>query len=154
MEVAARRKKVLAIASGGGHWAQMMRILPAFDGHELVLAAVDAEYTAGIPAARVYTVPDANRWEKRSLLRSARATARIVFRERPDVVFTTGAAPGLFAIVFGRLVGARTIWLDSVANVDEVSLSGRLARPFSTVCLTQWPKLAQPGRAEYAGRVF
>jgi UDP-N-acetylglucosamine:LPS N-acetylglucosamine transferase len=154
MRVPAAKKKVLAVASGGGHWAQMLRVLSAFDTQEIVFVTADAGYLADRPTARFHVVPDANRWQKLSLLRLAVAMLRVLVRERPDVVFSTGAAPGLFAIIFGRLLGARTIWLDSVANVDEMSLSGRLARPFSSLSLTQWPELAQPGGPEYAGRVF
>ncbi len=78
----------------------------------------------------------------------------VVMRERPDVVFSTGAAPGFFALFFGRLFGARTIWLDSLANVDRLSLSARLVRPFAKLWLTQWAELAGPDGPEYAGSVY
>ena len=48
-------------------------------------------------------------------------TFLVVLRERPDVVVSTGAAPGYFALRFGRLFGARTLWLESIANVEELS---------------------------------
>jgi hypothetical protein len=77
-----------------------------------------------------------------------------VLRERPDVVLSTGAAPGFFALLFGRLLGARTIWLDSIANIEELSMSGRMARRHADLWLTQWPHLARPDGPECAGRVF
>ena len=43
--------------------------------------------------------------------------------------------------------------LDSVANVDELSLSGRLASETADLCLTQWPQLAG-GRVKYVGAVL
>ena len=55
-------------------------------------------------------------------------------RLRPDVVITTGAAPGYFAVRIGKLLGARVVWVDSIANAEELSLSGpegRLLCPIS-----------------------
>jgi hypothetical protein len=57
-------------------------------------------------------------------------------------------------VILGRLLGARTIWLDSIANAERISLSGRLVRPFASVWLTQWEHLARGTRPEYAGQVF
>jgi hypothetical protein len=77
----------------------------------------------------------------------------VVLRERPTVVVSTGAAPGYLAIRCARLLGARTVWIDSVANVEELSMSGRLASTTVDLCLTQWPHLAK-GRVRYMGAVL
>jgi UDP-N-acetylglucosamine:LPS N-acetylglucosamine transferase len=77
----------------------------------------------------------------------------VVLRERPSVVVSTGAAPGYLAIRMGARIGARTIWIDSVANVEELSLSGRMASAVADLCLTQWPHLAG-GRVRYLGAVL
>ena len=71
--------------------------------------------------------------------------AWIIGRVRPDVILTTGAAPGYFAIRIGKLIGARTMWLDSVANVEQLSLSGERVGKHADLWLTQWPHLALAG---------
>jgi hypothetical protein len=68
----------------------------------------------------------------------------LVIRLRPDAIVSTGAAPGFFALRFGKLLGARTLWLDSFANSEELSLSGRKASAFADLTLTQWPHLGEP----------
>ena len=77
----------------------------------------------------------------------------MLLRERPHVVISTGAAPGYLALRAGKLLGARTIWIDSVANVEELSLSGRMSSSVADLCLTQWPHLAD-GDVGYAGAVL
>lgn len=149
-----RPTKVLAVASGGGHWIQLLRVLPAFEGADLVCASVHPDFAQDVPGRRLHVVTDANQWERLRLLKLALEMLGIVLRERPDVVISTGAAPGFFALLFGRLLGARTIWLDSLANVNQLSLSARLVRPFTGLWLTQWPDLAQPTGPEYAGSVY
>jgi UDP-N-acetylglucosamine:LPS N-acetylglucosamine transferase len=144
---------VLAVASSGGHWVQLRRLQPAFDGHDVAYLTTDPGHRSEVSPARFYTVNDANRWSKLALLRTALRILWVVMRERPSVVVSTGAAPGYLAIRFGKLLGARTVWIDSVANVEELSLSGRLASAKADVCLTQWPQLAGD-RVHYRGAVL
>jgi UDP-N-acetylglucosamine:LPS N-acetylglucosamine transferase len=145
--------RVLAVASGGGHWVQLRRLEPAFDGLDVAYLTTDPGLRPEIGPARFYTVKDASRWNKLALLRTASRILWVLIRERPGVVVSTGAAPGYFAIRFGKLFGAKTIWIDSFANVEELSLSGRLASTKADLCLTQWPHLAG-GRVRYRGAIL
>ena len=150
----ARTKKVLAVCSGGGHWVQMRRLLPAFEGQRIIVGTTDPRAAEGCGAERVCAIVDASRWAKWKLLQSALGIAWLVLTLRPDVVISTGAAPGYFALLFGKLVGARTIWVDSVANADELSLSGKKAGRVADLWLTQWEHLAREGGPLYRGSVF
>lgn len=145
---------MLAIASGGGHWVQLQRVLPALEGCDVALATVREAYRHDAGGRRFYVVRDATRWNPLGVAALFFQVLRVLLRERPQLVISTGAAPGCLAIALGRLLGARTIWLDSMANVERLSVSGRLVRPFCGLWLTQWPQLAQPGGPEFAGRVL
>jgi UDP-N-acetylglucosamine:LPS N-acetylglucosamine transferase len=103
---------------------------------------------------RFRVVRDANRWNKLGLLKMLMQMIWVMLRERPDVVVTTGAAPGYVAMRLGRLIGARAVWIDSIANAEELSLSGRMASKHADLCLTQWAHLAEPGIVEYEGAVL
>ena len=149
---------VLAIASAGGHWVQLRRLRRAWQGCETVWVTTNAGYRAEVEAdgtgARFHTVVEANRWQKLRLLRQLAGILRVLATERPDVVVTTGAAPGYFALRLGRLMGARTVWIDSIANTEELSLSGRRAGAHAVLWLTQWPHLARPDGPHYRGAVL
>ena len=149
----ARRRRVLAVASSGGHWVQLRRLEPAFAGHDVAYLTTDAGHRDEVAPLRFYTVADGNRSNKLALLRSLLKIVWVLARERPDVVVSTGAAPGYLAMRVARLVGAQTVWVDSVANVEELSLSGRMASGTVDLCLTQWPHLAE-GAVRYEGAVL
>lgn len=151
---AIHKKRILVIASSGGHWLQLLRLRPAFENHVCTYVSTISGYAAEVAPAEFFTVRDATRWDKTGLLITAYQVLRIVLRTRPDIVVSTGAAPGLFAILFGRLVGARTIWIDSIANADRLSLSGRLAGYFAHLWLTQWPHLTRQDGPRYVGSVL
>ena len=123
----ARRKRVMIIASGGGHWSQMLRIREAFAGFDVFYVGVKEMYRHDVEPADFYAVRDFSRLQKWNLLLTVAKLAWIVLKERPVAVVTTGSAPGLVAVRLGKLLGARTAWIDSIANVEEVSFSGARA---------------------------
>lgn len=150
-----RLKKVLVATSAGGHWVQMRRLLPAFAGCTLCYAGVADRLDPDLEPASYTRLRNASRSDPFGFLVVAWQLATLVRREKPDVVITTGAAPGLVALVLGKtLARSRTVWIDSIANTERLSLSGRLARPVADAWLVQWPHLARPGGPEHWGAVL
>lgn len=159
----AKKRKVLAVASGGGHWIQLCRLRRAWDGCEVSYVTTDGGFREemlrdaeerGQPAPRFAVIVEANRWNKLKLARQLLQLLWIVLSERPDVVVSTGAAPGYFALRLGRLLGAKTVWVDSIANADEISMAGAKAGPHADLWLTQWPHLAGGDGPVYRGTVL
>ena len=54
----------------------------------------------------------------------------------------------------GKLLGAKTIWVDSIANAQELSLSGKRAGKFADLWLTQWQELSNKNGPQYGGSVL
>ncbi|MQX38243.1 UDP-N-acetylglucosamine--LPS N-acetylglucosamine transferase [Roseospira navarrensis] len=159
----ASTRRVLAIASTGGHWVQLRRLRPAWDGCPVMYATTDAGHreevmrdaaARGQPVPRFRTVREANRWQKWRLIRQFLGVLWLLVTFRPHVIVTTGAAPGFFAVFAGHYLGMRTVWIDSVANGEELSLSGKRAGRFATLWLTQWESLSTPDGPRFAGTVL
>lgn len=147
-------KSVLLVASHGGHWVQLRRLAPAFAGCQVRYVTTHRQLAEEVTPAPLSPVPDANLDNKFALARLAIVMFFIVLRYRPDVVVSTGAAPGFFALMFGKLFRARTIWIDSIANAEQLSTSGLRVRPFADLWLTQWPHLANESGPIYKGSVL
>ncbi|MBV8593859.1 MAG: glucuronosyltransferase [Caulobacteraceae bacterium] len=146
---------MLVIASGGGHWIQMRRLRPAFDDLDVAYVTIHPDYALDVPGRRFYSIPDATRFSLGNLAVMIPRLARILLRERPDVVITTGSFPGLICLALARvLTRARTMWIDSIANCERMSSSGARARWFAHVWLTQWPELATPNGPGHWGAVL
>jgi UDP-N-acetylglucosamine:LPS N-acetylglucosamine transferase len=75
-------------------------------------------------------------------------------KERPDVVISTGAAPGLLGLILGRLFGAKAIWIDSVANSEKLSMSGKIAGYVADLWITQWSHLSSKSGPRHFGSVL
>jgi UDP-N-acetylglucosamine:LPS N-acetylglucosamine transferase len=149
-----RPTKILAIASGGGHWIQLLRLRPAFMGADITYASVNAALAADVEGHRFYRFRDANRQHKLALLLQVFKIAWILLKVRPDVIVSTGASCGYVAIRMGRMLGARSLFIDSIANAERLSLSGHMACRHANLMLTQWPHLASSDGPKYEGSVL
>lgn len=152
--ILSKSKKILAIASGGGHWVQLLRLRPAFEGSQVTYVTTIDGYQSALGDAKCFVIKDASRWDKLGLLIMLFQIFFILIQIRPDVLITTGAAPGVFALRLGKLFRAKTLWLDSIANAEDISLSGKIAGPHADLWLTQWQELEKEEGPFYKGRVL
>lgn len=148
-------ENILLVSSQGGHWIQLKRLTKAFNGHQINYLSV-----AEIPPVfnnnngeKYFSVTDATRNYKYKLVKQFFQVAKVVRIVRPKLIVTTGSSVGLMSLIWGRLFGSKTVWIDSIANYEKLSMSGKLAKPFATHHLTQWPHL-QRGKTKYFGSVI
>lgn len=147
--------RVLLVASAGGHWVELHRLGAAFADADCQFVSTSSGMTPPVGNRRILEIPDTARDATRKIMPTLIALFRIFRTFDPDVVVSTGAAPGALALLIGRLFGARTIWIDSIANSEELSLSGRLAKPIADLRITQWPHLARADRSlRYLGQIL
>jgi len=135
-------KRVLAIASGGGHFIQLMRLQPAWAGHQVSVATVDPSTRSLAGDVPFYTFRDVSRADWWRIPAAALDIARILIASRPQVIITTGALPGLIAAALARPFGVKSLWVDSIANSEVLSGSGAQAGRVCSQVVTQWPHLA------------
>ncbi|TVZ27530.1 oligosaccharide biosynthesis protein Alg14 [Gillisia sp. Hel_I_86] len=135
--------KIMAVASVGGHWVELLRLVPAFEGNEIIFASTKQSVAETVALSKFHRIPDINRNEKLKLPNAIYKIFSLINSIRPNVVISTGALPGLISIFAGKMYGAKTIWVDSIANVEELSLSGKVASVFADRTYTQWPDLAK-----------
>ncbi len=153
--------KLLVAGSAGGHANDLDSLLdraeemwPEPPTVYVTTAAVRADRFRNL-GMRVYVVREADRRTPISAMVTAAQTLRVIWRERPDAIVTTGAMPMAIMCVWGRLFGAKIAWIDCLSQVDTLSLSGRVIRRLAHLTLTQWPEVATRfRRVEYAGEVL
>lgn len=156
-----RRKHgwILGIASQGGHWTQLRRLRKAFQPEDVEWITTKSPGGSSVNEAEVGFVRDADLQRKFQLMILLVQVLWKIIVLRPKVIVTTGAAPGWFAIVFGRIFGSRSIWIDSIANSEQLSISGKKARRWADEVWTQWPDRTEPAtkskrKVEFRGNVL
>jgi hypothetical protein len=59
----------------------------------------------------------------------------------------------MIVLFVAKLFCKKTVWIDSIANVEHISFSGKIASKFATKTYTQWKSLAT-SKILYAGNVL
>lgn len=104
---------------------------------------------------RVIAIPNIVKYNPISWFVGALLSLYHAFKERPDVVITTGAGIVVFFCVFAKMLGARLIFIESMARIERPTLTARMLYPFSDLFLVQWPQLQKYfPKAKFLGRVF
>ena len=144
---------MLAVASGGGHIQQLALLAPAFAGADTLYATPRTDMAERKQLGPAVPLRDCSLGAPVHAIVCGLQLLVLIARHRPDLVVTTGAMPGLLALAIGRLFGARTVWIDSIANAEALSGSGRFARHFADHWLTQWTQLATVSGPSFRGAV-
>ena len=148
------KRKVMAVASIGGHWIQLLRIARPMEGHyEMVYVSTHPKCAIMVEGQKYCLTTDFSRSDAWKLVSAFLKAIKTIRKEKPDAIITTGAAPGLVYLLAGKLFGRKTIWIDSIANVNRLSLSGRIAALFVSRVYTQWQHLAT-AKIHYSGDIF
>jgi beta-1,4-N-acetylglucosaminyltransferase len=152
----ARGRPVFFVASSGGHLQQLYRLRAAAGRADQVWVTFDRSDARSLLRDQrvLYAYHPTNRSLK-NLLKNLTLAARLIAKERPSAVVTTGAGVGVPFCWIGRLFGARIVFVESLTRIHSSSLSGKLIRPVAHRYFVQWPELASRiRRARYCGTVL
>lgn len=149
-----KQKRVMAVASAGGHWTQLTLLTTSFEKHDVRYVTTDLNQQESANLAVKYVVDADLKSNIFKIIWLALSMAWQVVLFRPHVVISTGAAPGFFAVFFARLIGSKTIWVDSLANYQQLSKSGKYAKRFCSVSLSQWQHVSEKEQSQYWGSLL
>jgi len=148
--------KLCIAASSGGHLSELIRLKDIWKNRDHFFVTTRSFSLDGMnEQSPCYFVSWANRNHPWRILKMTYQCFRIAMKEKPDVVISTGAAVGVLLGVFTKLRGGRIVWVEIMARVDGLSLSGRLILPIADILLVQWPELANESKnIRYVGSVI
>jgi len=150
------RPELLLVCSTGGHLHQLVALRPAWETFSRVWVTFDrGDARSLLEGERVIHAYGPTNRSVRNLLRNLGLAFRVLRRERPRVILTTGAGVAVPFAWVGRLLGARVVYVESLTRIESPSLSLRLVRPVVSHLYVQWPELAEAlPRARYSGSVL
>lgn len=148
-------KKIKSVRCGfhRGHWVQLLRIAKALEKEFDVVYMSTHEKCATMVEGRVYySMNDFSRWDFYKMFLSF--TFYLHYLQRKAFYSNNNrSSPWISVSVCGKICGIRTVWIDSIANVEHISFSGRIASKFASRIYTQWPSLAG-NKVIFAGNIF
>lgn len=137
-------KKLCFISSSGGHLEQLMMLEPLMRKYPSFIVTEKTQYQPPIKEQRVYYLKQVNRKERRFpllMLWNLFASLRILLRERPDVVITTGALAVIPLCLLAKLLRKKLIYIESFARITSPNLTGKLLYKYTDRFYVQWESM-------------
>lgn len=125
-------RKMLLVASSGGHIAQLVRLAPGLGASDdSVWVSFDTPQVRSLMAGRrVVYVPYVRPRDLRGVARAARIIRGLLKNEKFDLVVSTGAAVAIAALPLAKAAGIPRLYIETVSRVNAPSMTGRIVERF------------------------
>lgn len=131
---------VLFVSSQGGHLAHLLAMRSWWEGRSRVWVCPDTPDVADrLVGERVVTSYFPTTRNVPNLARNAVLAARLLRRERPSLVVSSGAGVAVPFFVGAWAMGIPTVFIEVYDRIDTPTMTGRLCGPFTTRRIVQWP---------------
>ncbi|MCP4158105.1 MAG: UDP-N-acetylglucosamine--LPS N-acetylglucosamine transferase [bacterium] len=134
-----RQKKLGIVCSSGGHlllihllkelWSQHDRFWVTFKKEDaLSLLENEKVYWAYFPTNRNIF----------NLIRNFFVSIKVFFKERPDIIISTGAGVAIPFFYLGKLLRKKLVYIEAYERIETPSLTGKLVYPITDAFILQW----------------
>ena len=147
------RLRVCLAASGGGHVRQLLDLEKAWQSYNYFFISEETPLSHSLAQTHpVFFVDHFALGQARlgspfkmlaAALRNFLQSTRIIWRERPDIIISTGAGAVFFAVLWARLLGAKFVMIETFARFDKPSAFARAAARFAHYKIVQSSALAK-----------
>lgn len=151
-----KKLKLMLVCSSGGHLLQMVQLMPLWDKFDSVWVTFEKEDALCLlENKKVYWAYSPTNRNIKNFFKNLILAFKLISKERPDVLITSGAGVGVPFCYAGRILGCKIIFIESFARIKNLSLSGKLIYPFAHLFLVQWEGLQKRyKKAVFKGSVY
>lgn len=148
--------KICIVSSSGGHLTQLYVLKPWWEKHERFWVTFQKEDAISLlKEEKAYWAHFPTNRNIKNLIRNLFLAWKILRKERPDVIISTGAGVAVPFFWLGKIFGCKLIYMEVFDRIDSPTLTGRLVYHITDKFLVQWEeqKRFYP-KGEYWGSVF
>ena len=155
-------KKVLFISSTGGHLNELMQLKPLFSKYDYHIItekdkanlSLKQEYKERIDYLSYGTRSKLFTYIFKYLYLCLK-TIYLYFKIRPKYIVTTGTHTAGPMCYLGKLFGSKIIYIETIANVNRKTATGKLIYPIADLFIVQWMEMLEVyPRAVYGGSIY
>lgn len=143
-----KKKKVLFISSTGGHLSELMQLKPIFNDYDYHLITEKTKSTLklkdnfkGRVSYLVYGTKDFLFKYIFKFTFNCFKSLYLFIKIRPKYIVTTGTHTAVPMCYIGKLFGSKIIFIETFANSDTKTLSGKLVYPIADLFVVQWENM-------------
>ena len=142
VKMADKKLKVCLVGSSGGHLTHLYMLKPFWQDKDRFWVTFDKEDARSLlKGEKMYSVYyPSNRSIKALLINTWRAL-KILPKEKPDLIISSGAAPAIPFFWIGKLMGAKTIYIEVFDRIDASTIAGKLCYPVADKFIVEWEEM-------------
>ena len=153
------KKKICLVSSCGGHFMELMQLLPAVKEQDFyIVTEKNIASKAIVEKYRHYYLVQQERKSLSFLFKFAYniiASFLYLIKENPSIIITTGAGASYPTCKLGKMLGKKVIYVESFAKLDDKSVTGEMIYPFADYFFVQWEEMKRVyPNAIYHGTVY
>ena len=156
------KKRVLFIASTGGHLSELMQLSSMFDKYDYHLVTEKTKsnmYLKDLYGKRVsyliYGTKHHILTYPFKLFLNCFLSLFLYLKYRPDYIITTGVHTAGPMCCLGKIFGSKVIYIETFANMVTKTVTGRLLYPISDLFVVQWESMKDLyPEATFGGWIF
>ena len=141
-------KKVLFISSTGGHLSEMLQLKDMFNRYDYKIITEKTKsnlklkkYYGNRINYLVYGTKDHMLSYPFKLLCNCFKSLYFYLKIHPDYVITTGAHTAGPMCLIAKLFGSRVMYIETFANINTKTITGKLLYPVSDKFIVQWDSM-------------
>lgn len=122
--------KICFVGSSGGHLTHLYMLKPFWKDKERFWATFDKEDARSLlQGEKIYPVYYPSNRSIKALLINTHRAIKILKKEKPDLIISSGAAPAIPFFGVEKLMGAKTIYIEVFDRIDKSTIAGKLCYP-------------------------
>ncbi len=134
--------KVCLVGSSGGHLAHLYMLQPFWKKHERFWVTFDKIDAKSLLAGeKMYPCYFPTNRSIKALLINAKLAWKVLKKERPDVIISSGAAVAVPFFYLGKLFGAKTIYIEVFDRINKPTMTGRIVYPITDRFIVEWEEM-------------
>ena len=136
--------KICLVGSSGGHLTHLHMLKPFWQEHERFWVTFDkADAQSLLQAEQMYPCYYPTNRNVKNLIRNTFLAWKVLRKEKPDLIISTGAAVAAPFFYLGKLFGAKTAYVEVFDRIDKSTLTGKLVQPVADLMVVQWEEMLQ-----------
>lgn len=141
-----RKVKIGFTSSSGGHYEQLMMLIPLMDKFDSFILTEKTSYSLNEENHQYYYVSQINRRELTFVLKLVWNTiiSFIIFiREQPDIIISTGVLATIPLCFIAKLFRRKIIYIESFAKINSATVTGKLMYKIADQFYVQWDEMLE-----------
>ena len=136
--------KICLVGSSGGHLSHLYALKPFWADKERFWVTFNKEdATQTLCNETMYPCYFPTNHNLKNLIRNTFLAIKVLRKERPDLIISSGAAVAVPFFYIGKLLGAKTVYIEVFDRIDKPTLTGRLVYPITDRFIVQWEEMKQ-----------